>query len=184
MYARIDTRYAVAVYDRDLLSLLGVVRHGSDPSWSVRSLADELLLPPMTLQRSLARLGATPAYDAARHRVNWSATMDLFEHALPYVAPAELGVPTRGVPTAWAVPPLSDAMGPAGDLPPVWPSSQGDVRGLAVEPVHAAAISLAGRDPWMYQMLTLVDGIRVGDARVRAVAKEILRERLAECEHR
>jgi hypothetical protein len=64
----------------------------------------------------------------------------------------------------------------------VWPSSDGDVRGLAVPPLHSAAIALAVSDPWMYEMLALVDGIRVGDARVRAVASELLRERLDERE--
>jgi len=34
----------------------------------------------------------------------------------------------------------------------------------------------------MYEMLALVDGVRVGDARVRGVVKELLRERLAERE--
>jgi hypothetical protein len=170
------------VRSRDVLPLLGVLRHGSDRTWTVRSLARELHLSPTAVQRSLARLGETPAYDAKRRRVNWSATMDLFGHALPFVAPAWLGEQTRGVPTAWAVPPLSDAIGAGGDLPPVWPSSDGKVRGLAVEPLDAAAISLAESDPWMYEMLALVDAVRVGDARVRGVATELLRDRLAERE--
>jgi hypothetical protein len=168
--------------DRDVLSLLGVLRHGSKPTWTVRSLARELRVPHASLQRSLVRLGETPVYDATRGRINWSATMELFEHALPFVAPASLGAPTRGVPTAWAVPPLSKAVGAHGDLPPVWPSSAGEVRGRAVKPLHPAAISLAPSDPWMYEMLALVDGVRVGDARLRGVAKELLLERLAERE--
>jgi hypothetical protein len=170
------------VEDRDVLSLLGLLRHGSKPKWTVRSLARELRIPHSSLQRSLARLGETPAYDAMRGRINSSATMELFEHALPFVAPASLGAPTRGVPTAWAVLPLSDAIGAVSDLPPVWPSSTGEVRGRAVKPLHPAAISLATSDPWMYEMLALVDGVRVGDARVRGVAKELLRERLDERE--
>ena len=34
--------------------------------------------------------------------------------------------------------------------------------------------------PWLYEMLALVDGVRIGDARVRGVAAELLRARLAE----
>jgi hypothetical protein len=34
----------------------------------------------------------------------------------------------------------------------------------------------------MYEMLALVDGIRVGDARVRGIAIELMRARLAERE--
>jgi hypothetical protein len=35
-------------------------------------------------------------------------------------------------------------------------------------------------DPWLYEMLALVDGIRVGDARVRGEAADLLQARLAE----
>jgi hypothetical protein len=164
----------------DLLPLLGLVRHASDPSWTVRSLADELRLPPAAIQRSLARLDETPAYDAARRRVSRSATEELLHHALPFVAPGRIGGPTRGFPTAWAAPALSGRFGPIDELPPVWPASTGEVRGLAVEPLHPAAVDLARSDPWMYEMLALLDGVRLGDARVRGVARKILHERLAQ----
>lgn len=164
----------------DLLPLLGLLRHAADPAWTVRSLADELHLPPAAVQRSLARLGETPAYDPARRRVDRSATEALLRHALPFVAPVRLGGPTRGVPTAWAAPPLSDRFGAVDELSPVWPSSTGEVRGLAVEPVHPAAVEVARADPRMYELLALLDGIRLGDARMRGVAQRLLHERLAE----
>jgi hypothetical protein len=164
----------------DLLPLLGLLRHApSDPTWTVRSLADELHLPPAAVQRSLARLGETPAYDAVRRRANRSATEELLMHALPFVAPARLGGPTRGVPTAWAAPVLSGHFGPVDELPPVWPAPEGEVRGLAVEPVHPAVVDLAGSDPWMYEMLALLDVVRLGDARVSGIAQELLSDRLA-----
>lgn len=164
----------------DLLPLLGLLRQTSESPWTVRSLADELHLPPAAVQRSLARLDETPAYDAVRRRVNRSATEELLRHALPFVAPARIGGLTRGVPTAWAAPALSPRFGAVDELPPVWPASKGKVRGLAVEPLHPAAVDLARSDPWMYEMLALLDGVRVGDARVRGVAQELLHERLME----
>jgi hypothetical protein len=164
----------------DLLPLLGLLHHSSDSPWTVRSLARDLHLPPAAVQRSLARLDATPAYDAARRRVNRSATEELLRHALPFVAPTHIGGPTRGIPTAWAAPALSSRFGSVDELPPVWPAPKGEVRGLAVEPLHPAAVDLARSDPWMYDMLALLDGIRLGDARVRGVAQEALQERLME----
>lgn len=172
-------RYSSGVRANDLLPLLGLLRHASDPAWTVRSLADELHLPPAAVQRSLARLDQTPVYDAVRRRVSWSATDQLLRHALPFVAPVRIGGPTRGIPTAWAAPALSQRFGPVDEMPPVWPVPDGDVRGLAVEPVHPAAVTLARSDPWMYELLALLDGVRLGDARMRGVAQELLRERLA-----
>jgi hypothetical protein len=169
-----------SVRPSDLLPLLGLLRHAPDQEWTVRSLADELHLPPAAVQRSLARLDETPAYDAIRRRVNRSATEELLRHALPFVAPVRIGGPTRGFPTAWAAPALSGRFGSVDELPPVWPAPNGEVRGLAVDPLHPAAVDLARSDPWMYEMLALLDGVRLGDARVRGVAQEILRKRLGE----
>jgi hypothetical protein len=182
-----QTRYHVSIRDTvravlrppDLFVLLGLLRPSLDPGWSVRSLAEDLQLPHAAVQRSLARLAETPAYDAARKRVNRTAAEELLTHAIPFIAPARLGAPTRGVPTAWAVPPLSDQV--SGDeLPPVWPDPLGDTRGLGVEPLHESARVAAGADPSLYEMLALVDGLRVGDARVRGIAGDLLKARLAE----
>lgn len=164
----------------DLLPLLALLRHTPDTSWTVRSLARELHLPPAAVQRSLARLSETPVYDAARRRVSRSAAMDLLEHALPFLTPTRLGGPTRGVRTAWAAPVFSGRLAPTDDPPPVWPSPEGESRGLAVDPLHPAVVALATDDPWMYDMLAIVDGIRLGDARVRGIARELLHERLTQ----
>src|SRR6266516_4427619 len=100
------------------------------------------------------RLTAAPA------GLNRSTTEELLRHALPFIAPARVGGPTRGVPTAWAAPALSRRFGPVDELPPVWPAPKGDVRGFAVEPLHPAAVDLARSDPWIYEMLALLDGVR------------------------
>lgn len=178
---RIAYRYAIqsgVMRDVDVLVLLGLVRQQPD-GWTVRSLAAVLHLPQAAVQRSLARLAETPVYDARRRRLVLSVADEFFSHALPFVAPARLGAPTRGVVTAWAAPPLVDALAPFEDLPPVWPDPLGQVRGLEVVPLHGAAVSLALDDLWMYEMLALVDGVRLGDARVRGLAREMVSERLA-----
>jgi hypothetical protein len=163
----------------DVLVLLGLLRPALAPGWSVRSLASELGLPQAAVQRSLARLGETPVYDRGRRRVNRSAAEELLVHSLALVAPAALGALTRGIPTAWAAAPLSQQIDAGDELPPVWPDPAGDVRGLAVAPLHGAAGDVARVDPWMHEMLALVDAMRIGDARTRGLATELLRARLA-----
>lgn len=167
-----------AVKPADLLVLLGLLSPHLTVDWSVRSLASDLRLPAAAVQRSLARLGETPAYDSARKRVSRSDAEELLLHAVPFIAPGRLGAPTRGVPTAWAAAPLSEQLTDNGELPPVWPDARGEIRGLSVTPLHPAATDLARADPWMYETLALVDGLRVGDARVRGLARELLQLRL------
>ena len=163
----------------DLFVLLGLLRPALASDWSVRSLAAELELPQAAIQRSLARLGETPVYDRRRRRVNRTAAEELLTRAVPYIAPGKLGALTRGVPTAWAAPPLTEQIA-SNELPPVWPDPRGRTRGLEVAPLHDAALAVARSDPWLYEMLSLVDGVRIGDARVRGVAADLLQARLSE----
>ncbi|MFI5010363.1 MAG: hypothetical protein ACHQDY_08835 [Solirubrobacterales bacterium] len=161
----------------DIVVLLELMRHSAG-DWTVRSLAEELHLPSASTQRSLERLGATPAYDSSRRRVSLSGCTELFEHALRFIAPVLRGGETRGLATAWAVPPLSQHLAPVDELPPVWPDPLGEQRGLEVQPLHPAVVPLARADPEMYEQLALIDALRAGDARTRGLAADLLRERI------
>ncbi len=50
----------------------------------------------------------------------------------------------------------------------------GEARGLALTPLHRIAISAARAHPSLYEALTLVDAIRAGNARERALGRELL----------
>ena len=103
---------------------------------------------------------------------------ELFEHALRFIAPVLRDGETRGLATAWAVPPLSQHLAAVDELPPVWPDPLGEQRGLGVQPLHPAVVSLARADPEMYELLALIDALRIGDARTRGLAAELLGERI------
>jgi hypothetical protein len=160
----------------DILVVLGLLRQ-PDANWTVRSLAAQLHLPSASAQRSLARLAATPVF--AHRRLSTAACEDLLTCALRFVAPAALGGETRGVPTAWAAPPLAGLLTQDG-LPPVWSDPEGEVRGAEVMPLHPAALTLARVDEEMRELLVLVDGLRVGDVRTRHVAGTELRRRISD----
>ena len=64
------------------------------------------------------------------------------------------------------------------DLPPVWPDAQAEGRGLALRPLHPAVPEAARRDPQLGESLALVDALRLGDARTRGVAAELLSKRV------
>ncbi len=160
----------------DILVVLGLLRQPTT-TWTVRSLAADVRVPPASVQRSLERLAVTPVFGAGRRRLSVAACEELLTHALGYIAPVSLGAETRGVPTAWAAQPLLDRLVQSGS-PPVWPDPHGEVRGVALEPLHPAALEVARTDPDMYELLALVDGLRVGDARTRHLAATELHERV------
>jgi len=152
---------------------------GETADWTVRSLEADLAIARSVVQRSLVRLGEAGLFDAPRRRVNATQAEEFLVHAVKYVFPAVLGGETRGIPTAWAAAPLAGELAPPTDLPPVWPDAQGRDRGVALEPLHHSAPEIARRDPALGQRLALVDALRLGDARVRGLAAERLRARLA-----
>jgi hypothetical protein len=150
-----------------------------DPDWTVRTLESETTIPRSVVQRSLKRLWQAGLFDPRRRVANISQTEEFLVHGLKYVFPGSVNGESRGIPTAWAAKPLVDAVAaPANDVPPVWPSAQGDTRGLALEPLHTSVVEATRRDPVLREQLALVDAIRIGDARIRGLAADMLRERI------
>lgn len=161
----------------DVVLLLKLTHQG--PDWTVRTLESETTIPRSVVQRSLKRLWQAGLFDPRRRAANISQTEEFLVHGLKYVFPGSVNGESRGIPTAWAAKPLVNAVAaPANDVPPVWPSAQGDTRGLALEPLHPSVVEATRRDPVLREQLALVDAIRIGDARIRGLAADMLRERI------
>lgn len=161
---------------QDVLILLKLL--GERDGWTVRSLGESVGVDPAGVHRALKRLEDARLVDADQHRANRSNAEEFLIHGLKYLFPARQKGLSRGIPTAWAAPPLSDELAPVDEPPPVWPDPRGDVRGVALEPLHEKAGQLASRDPDLAALLALLDAIRLGDGRIRSLAAERLRERL------
>lgn len=161
---------------QDVVVLLKLLDEPS--AWTVRSLSGELGLPSAGVHRSLRRLADVGLYDLDRRRPNFSRAQEFLVHAAKYLFPPRFGRELRGIPTAWAVSPLREELAPQKGLPLVWPHPQGDVRGVALEPLHASVPEIAQRDPVLGQQLALVDAIRLGDARISSLAAELLADRV------
>ncbi len=95
-------------------------------------------------------------------------------HSVKYLFPAQRTGETRGIPTAWASPRLASHFAPSDSLPLVWPYASGTVRGIGLEPLHAAVPKAAHHDPELGERLALVDALRLGDARLADVGRREL----------
>lgn len=162
---------------QDIVVLLALIN--ADRSWTMRSLARDLEYDVAGVQRALGRLERAGLYDAAHRRVNRSRAQEFLEHSVQYLFPARPAEESRGIPTAWAAEPLVARIAADSELPPIWPDPQGAVRGLAVEPLHRSVPAAAQKDPRLWEQLALVDALRIGDARIRGLAAELLSERIA-----
>src|SRR5262245_31279914 len=60
----------------------------------------------------------------SRLRVDRRALLEFVVHGLKYAFPAERGALSRGMPTSYAAPPMSNEFVPDSDPPPVWPDAE------------------------------------------------------------
>jgi hypothetical protein len=99
-------------------------------------------------------------------------------YGVRFAFPVALGEISRGMPTASAGPYLSTVLNASAEGPPVWPFAAGQARGPAVTPFYPTLPKAAARDADFYNVLTLVDAVRIGGARDRELATEQLRKTL------
>jgi hypothetical protein len=117
-------------------------------------------------------------FEAKRPRILLPAFKEFLFHGAKYVFPAVRGSMVAGVPTAHAAAPLNAQIAPSADPPPVWPSIEGSVRGMALIPLYPSAPAAALRSPALYENLALFDALRSGNVRERALAQELFESRL------
>ena len=95
----------------------------------------------------------------------------------PFAFPPVLGALTIGTATAHSSPSFRTVLDSAEGF--VWPDAAGDSRGQSLIPLFPGAPSLPDKNQPLYDLLTIVDALRVGTTRVRKIAAEMLAERLA-----
>jgi hypothetical protein len=150
------------------------------PGRTFAVLAAEVGLSVGEAHNAVQRLLGARLLSARGRRVVRPALYEFVVSGVPYAFPAILGGETRGVPTASSAPPLSRRMAPGGTV--VWPSADGSARGQSLTPLYPGAVTLPRRNRALYHLLALVDAVRVGRARERRLAKELLRAALEEAE--
>lgn len=149
---------------------------------SYAALAEKLHLSPYEAHAAVGRLvAARLAVDRGGDigvRPIEGALIEFVIYGASYAFPAVRGGLTIGFPTAYAVMPLKEKVLFSNEAPPVWPDPEGEVRGLALLPLYPKLPRAARDDPKFYEVLALLDALRIGQARERRMAAELLTARL------
>jgi len=98
-------------------------------------------------------------------------------HGAPVAFPAILSTTTIGVSTAHSSPAFHAIVESSEGF--VWPHADGTARGQSLIPLFPGARELPGRNQPLYELLTIIDALRVGTTRVGKVAAELLAERFS-----
>jgi DNA-binding Lrp family transcriptional regulator len=151
------------------------------PCLPYRRLAEAVGLSQGEVHNAVKRLRASRLLRGDTREVNIGALLEFLSGGVPYAFPAEPGPESRGVPTAHSAPPLASEFGGGEEV--VWPSLDGQVRGASVEPLLPGAPATVHHNPQLYELLAIVDALRIGRARERQRARTLLQERLTGSAH-
>ena len=127
---------------------------------------------------AVRRLEKARLLDPETGEVRRNPFLDFLEHGVPYAFAERPGEVIRGIPTAWAAPVMADKITGNSELPPVWPDPEGKMQGVTVHPLYRSVPKASLREPGLYDLLALVDALRIGRVRDRKIAKEVLKEKL------
>ena len=156
----------------DIVVLLKIV--SMDKGWLSKDVATGLRISASEISESLNRSKIAGLLSPDKKKVMKSAFLDFIQYGLCYVFPAEPGALGRGMPTGHSAPVLKDYFLSA--EPYVWPLRSGKVKGQSILPLYANQIAAAQDDSHLYDMLALIDAIRVGKVREVEKAMELLKE--------
>lgn len=162
---------------QDIAILLKLASLG-DKKWRHVDLVAALGLSQTEISFALNRCRTAGLLDSTKKKVMKAALLEFLVHGLKYVFPARPGPISRGLPTAHSAAPLAGKIVAQAEDMYVWPYENGRARGQAIEPLYEKAPQAAEKDKTLYELLALVDAIRVGRAREQAFAIKELEARL------
>lgn len=161
---------------QDIAVLLKIISFADD-KWRNIDLANGVGISQSEVSEALNRCRIAKLIDSKKRKVNISSFTEFLIYGLKYVFPAEPGSMVKGIPTAHSASPIKEQILSDTDVY-VWPNSKGSQRGQAIAPLYKTLPVLAKEDKMFYELLSIVDTLRVGRAREIKIAIEELTKRL------
>ena len=156
---------------QDIVLLLKILT-SSEIDWQYRDLSADLYLSISEVSESLHRSHIAGLIDESKRKVHRQSLMEFIRYGLHYVFPQVPGTMVTGLPTAHSYPFYSKLF--KSELNYVWPDMDGNLRGLAIQPLYKSVAKAVKKDEILYKLLASIDIIRVGRTREIKVAIEEL----------
>lgn len=161
---------------QDVAVLLKIII--SPSNWQGKEIAEALFLSASEVSYSLQRSSLARLMDPAKRKVMKATFLEFIRYGLPYVFPAIRGAVSVGLPTAYSASVISDSfMMSDSDVKLVWPYAEGSARGESIEPLYPGVVNASLKDPLLYDLLALIDVMRIGKVREKEKALFLLKEK-------
>ena len=158
---------------QDIAILLKIVMLGKN-EWQYQDLARSLCISGAEVNASLNRSKLAGLIDYNRKRVNKQALYEFLEHGIQYVFPIHPGALSKGIPTAHSHPVIKDQI--VSESVFVWPDSNGTEIGQTIEPLFNTQVKAIKEDSALYEVLSLIEILRVGKTREKNIALQQLKK--------
>lgn len=160
------------------ISLLIKLVANQEREWKQVDLAYELGVSQSDIAKSLSRLRKLQLvhdYQPVKKHA-----LELLQYSVKFLFPTQVGKITRGVPTAISAPAHKKLVTHNNSIKHkfVWPHHDGKIEGQLVEPIHSSVPHASLSDKKYYQLASAIDMIRIGKAREKNAAIDIIEKEL------
>jgi len=159
---------------QDILVLAKIIAKGKKP-WQGQDLAAELCISKSEISESLNRSRYARLLDFSKQKVNSAAFLEFLAHGIRYVYPAVIKGRQKGFLTAFSAAPLNKRI--VSKTAIIWASENGTAFGESIEPIYPAVVRAIQKDKVLYELMSLIEAIRIGRVREIEFAKNELKVR-------
>lgn len=160
----------------DILILLKIISLG-DKKWFQTDIAEALAISQSEVSKSLQRLKKSWLLAPNRSIVIMKENvLEFLCFGIKYIFPQMPGSIVRGMPTAHSAPVMQTSI--IGEENYVWPYAKGKVKGQSIIPLYPTVTKACSKDRKLYELLALIDAIRIGNAREKEIAYKKLENRI------
>lgn len=138
-----------------------------------KQMAEELKISASEFSEALERCREARLVDNSKSLVNTLALEEFLIHGIKYVFPISPQAKVRGILTSVSAPFFKNKVEQGNDLY-VWKSPKGTTRGEEIKPLYKTVPDASMEDSKLYELLTLIDVLRMGKVREIEMAKEEL----------
>ncbi len=160
---------------QDILILLRIATWGFN-DWLIKDLANDLFISQSEISESLHRSYVAGFLTREKKEVYGEHLLEFLIHGIKYVFPHHPGPGTRGMPTAGSALPIKKNYKPI--IVHVWKDPKSRQLGQAVEPLYPSVPEVCRNDKRLYELLALVDAMRVGTLRGKGLVEYELKKRI------
>lgn len=162
---------------QDVIILLKLSTLKNTKNWHFYDIANHLKMSTAEISESLERSKMARLVSENKRELFRESFLEFLIYGVKYVFPVIPGRIVKGIPTAQSAPPLNKIIQINNELF-VWKSSNGTIKGQEIQPLYKTIPEFILDNQELYELIALVDVLRIGKKREVQLAIEFLNKKL------